>query len=471
MENYEEDNEYLRELLERFENNTSQGSYSFFDSGELEDIIYHYFNEAEYAKALNAIEFAISYFPTETIFKVFMAQYFLNTGAYEKALSSLKKLHSLEPNNADIVLSLATAYSQMERPKEAIREYKRVLELTDEDADEVFKNIAFEYQNLNNAQEALLYFQRAYRYKPRKNASLLFEISYCYETLQKNEEGIQFFTDIIDKDPYCYEAWYNLGIIYNYSGLYEKAIDAFDFSIAIKPTYIPAYLIKAQMDMYKEAINTYKQSLDVEADDASVYYYIANCYAFSGNYDKALEYYRKALSLDRMLSNAWIGMGVSYVDMGQPAEALAHFQQGLKIEPDNVDYLILISGCYEDLSMNEAAEAAYRRAGELDPTHPDVWLDFSDFYVKTQNDYQKALDIIEEGAFHQGNNSELVYRRAAYLYLSGRVKEAIIELFIALTMDYKGHELFLEYNPRLQQSDEIIQAIQSFKNHTNISNN
>ena len=225
------------------------------------------------------------------------------------------------------------------------------------------------------------------------------------------------------------------------------------------------------MDMYKEAINTYKQSLDVEADDASVYYYIANCYAFSGNYDKALEYYRKALSLDRMLSNAWIGMGVSYVDMGQPAEALAHFQQGLKIEPDNVDYLILISGCYEDLSMNEAAEAAYRRAGELDPTHPDVWLDFSDFYVKTQNDYQKALDIIEEGAFHQGNNSELVYRRAAYLYLSGRVKEAIIELFIALTMDYKGHELFLEYNPRLQQSDEIIQAIQSFKNHTNISNN
>ena len=83
MDNYEEDQEYLRELLERFESVSGDGGYSFFDSGELEDIIYFYFSESELEKARKAIDFAIVQFPEEVSFHVFKAQYFLNNGEPE----------------------------------------------------------------------------------------------------------------------------------------------------------------------------------------------------------------------------------------------------------------------------------------------------------------------------------------------------------------------------------------------------
>jgi hypothetical protein len=83
MDNYEEDKEYLRELLERFEGVAGEGGYSFFDSGELEDIIYYYFSEAELPKARKAIDYAIKQFPAEVSFQVFKAQYFLNNGEPE----------------------------------------------------------------------------------------------------------------------------------------------------------------------------------------------------------------------------------------------------------------------------------------------------------------------------------------------------------------------------------------------------
>ena len=127
MDNYEEDQEYLRELLERFESVSGEGGYSFFDSGELEDIIYYYFSEAELVKARKAIDYAIEQFPAEVSFQVFKAQYFLNNGEPEKALARLNSLDAVDPQNPDISLTRATVYSTMHKHAEAIREYQKSL--------------------------------------------------------------------------------------------------------------------------------------------------------------------------------------------------------------------------------------------------------------------------------------------------------------------------------------------------------
>jgi hypothetical protein len=58
----------------------------------------------------------------------------------------------------------------------------------------------------------------------------------------------------------------------------------------------------------------------------------------------------------------------------------------------------------------------------------------------------------------------LTYRRVAYLYESGRSKEAILELFIALTQDYDAHTQLLEYSEKIKYSDEILAVIASYKN-------
>ncbi len=469
MDNYEEDQEYLRELLERFESVSGEGGYSFFDSGELEDIIYYYFSESELVKARKAIDYAIEQFPAETSFQVFKAQYFLNNGEPEKALARLNSLDSIDPQNPDISLTRATVYSTMHKHAEAIREYQKAITKVDEDLDEIHTSIAFEYQNLRNFKKAAEHLKKAIKLNA-ENESLLYEIGYCYEMGQMSEEAIEFFTNEIDKRPYSLVAWYNLGIAYSTLELYEKAIDSFDYSIAIDQTFTPAYFSKAQcfeqMELFQEAINVYKQTFELEKPDAMTHYYIGDCYASMEKYETAIEFYRKSISLERHFSDAWMGIGLCFIELGQPSEALSHMEQAIKLESDNAEYYIVLAETQLSLEMQDEAVLSYQKASELEPYHAEIWLDYSDFYADVKKDYARALEIREDGIYYQGENSALTYRRVAYLYEAGKHKEAILELFIALTQDFDAHVQLLEYSEKAKNSTEILAVISSYKNQS-----
>ncbi len=467
MDNYEEDQEYLRELLERFESVSGDGGYSFFDSGELEDIIYFYFSESELEKARKAIDFAIVQFPEEVSFHVFKAQYFLNNGEPEKALARLNSLDAVDPQNPDISLTRATVYSTMHKHAEAIKEYQKAIAKVDEDLDEIHTSIAFEYQNLRDYKKAAEHLKKAIRLN-LENESLLYEIGYCYEMGQMSDEAIAFFTQEIDKRPYSLVAWYNLGIAYSTIELYEKAIDAFDFSIAIDPTFTPAYFSKAQcfeqMDLYLEAINVYKQTFELEKPDAMTNYYIGDCYASMDKYETAIDFYRKSISLERQFSDSWMGIGLCFVELGMHSEALSHMDQAIKIENDNADYYIVLAETQISLGLIDEAALSYQKASELEPYHAEIWLDYSDFYADLKKDYAMAIEILDDGIYYQGENSSLIYRRVAYLYESGKHKEAVLELFIALTQDFEAHIQLLEYSDQVKNSPEILAVITSYKN-------
>lgn len=467
MDNYEEDKEYLRELLERFESGVGEGGYSFFDSGELEDIIYYYFSESELQKALKAIDYAIRQFPAEVSFQVFKAQYFLNNGEPEKALARLNSLDALDPQNPDVSLTRATVYSSMHKHAEAIKEYQKALSKVDEDLDEIHTSIAFEYQNLGDYTKAAEHLRKAIKLN-KENESLLYEIGYCYEMGLMSEEAVRFFTREIDNRPYSYVAWYNLGMAYSALELYEKAIDSFDYAIAIDPSFTPAYFSKAQcyeqMEMYHEAINVYKYTFELEKPDAMTYYYIGDCYASLEKYDTAIEFYRKSISHERHFSDAWMGIGLCFVELGQHSEALSHMEQAIKLESDNAEYHIVLAETQLALGMNDEAVLAYEKASELEPYHAEIWLDYSDYYADVKKDYTKALEILENGIYYQSENSALTYRRVAYLYEAGRHKEAILELFIALTQDFETHNQLLDYSEKAKNSPEILAVIESYKN-------
>ncbi|HAH58423.1 MAG TPA: hypothetical protein DCL86_09765, partial [Bacteroidales bacterium] len=77
------------------------------------------------------------------------------------------------------------------------------------------------------------------------NETIIFEIAFCFEITNQPEEAINYFSGFTDKYPYSHYAWFNLGIAYNNIELYEKAIEAFDFAIAIDPSFSSAYFNKA----------------------------------------------------------------------------------------------------------------------------------------------------------------------------------------------------------------------------------
>ncbi len=320
MDYFEEDKEYIRELLSRFENSKSNGGFSFFDSSELEDIIYFYFNEGQIHKANNAIEFALENFPEDTNFHVFKAQFFLNNGEPEKALARLNSIEASDPNNVEVLLTRANVFGAMQRHQDAIHDFLKALDMVDEDKDEIHTSIAFEYQNLRNYAKAIEHLRKALKIDP-ENEGLLYEIGYCYEVGEMSDQAVEFFTQQIDKKPYSFVGWYNLGMAYNNLELYEKAIDAFDFSLAIDPAFLPSYFSKAQsfeqMEMFQQAISVYKQTFEFEKPDAMTLYYIGDCYSSLEKFEIAIDYYRKSIALERQFADSWMGVGVCLVELNK----------------------------------------------------------------------------------------------------------------------------------------------------------
>src|ERR1700746_1276147 len=103
--------------------------------------------------------------------------------------------------------------------------------------------------------------------KTQENEVALYELAFCYELNGQSEESVKYYTDFVDKHPYTSTAWFNLGVPYNRMGMYEKAIDAYDYSIAIQDDFASAYFNKANslanLNRLDEAIEVYKETLKV----------------------------------------------------------------------------------------------------------------------------------------------------------------------------------------------------------------
>lgn len=463
--NFEEDENYIRDLLERFEKTRSGNGSSFFDSQELEDIVYHYFSESDFANARLAIELGLKRFPSDSVFQLLMAQYLVNNDEPGKALALLTRIQPAEPNNPDIITTKAGVLSAMHKHEEAIREYRKALKFINEGLDEIFTNIAFEYESLNRYDKAIEYLKKAHEIEPR-NEGVLYELGYCFEIGSMTEQSIAFFEELVNKHPYSGVGWYNLGMAYKSIELYEKAIEAFDFSIAIDPEFTPAYYIKAQtyesMELFNQAIKVYKQTFDYEKPDAMVYYYIGDCYEQLKKYEQAIGFYRKSIDLEQQLSDAWMGIGICTDELGNKQEALPFMVQAVKLEPQNADYWYILADCYNGLKMTEEALDAYTKVTELDAMNPEIWLDISDVYARELNSVDKALELIDEGIALQPSNYDFMYRRIAYLLEAGNLKEAVRELFLTLPLDYEAHRSLLEYSKKARLNPSIMDVISTY---------
>ncbi|MEZ4799105.1 MAG: tetratricopeptide repeat protein [Flavobacteriales bacterium] len=89
-------------------------------------------------------------------------------------------------------------------------------------------------------------------------------MAYCFDTADRTAECTEYYLAFIEKHPYSFPAWYNLGNAYQKLDQLEEALDAYDYCLAIQNDFAPAYYNKAhalfKMDKFAEAISTFEES-------------------------------------------------------------------------------------------------------------------------------------------------------------------------------------------------------------------
>jgi tetratricopeptide (TPR) repeat protein len=118
--------------------------------------------------------------------------------------------------------------------------------------------------------------------------------------------------------------------------LYEKAVDSFEFAIAIDKNYVDAYIALSQtqdfMGLTSEAVTTMLRVLDFYDDHAKVYRTIGNLYAREANYDTAMAYFIKATESNPHDAEAFASSALCYMELGDSATALSKVNRAVQLD-------------------------------------------------------------------------------------------------------------------------------------------
>ncbi|MBP6697979.1 MAG: tetratricopeptide repeat protein, partial [Flavobacteriales bacterium] len=328
------------EYVQRFEDMLSRNDHYFFDVEEFELIIEHYLDNNDLKKARQVLDYARQQHPGSVDLLFCEAQVLMGLGKLNGALDVLDSIQKLEPFNEDVHLHKASIHSQLRNYRKAIEHYRKALELADEGLDDIYLDLAFEHENCEQFDEAIVCLKKALDVNP-ENEAVLYELAYCFDLAEAHEASVVFFRNFTNEHPYSFVSWYNLGNALAKLNRLEESNQALELCLAIEEEFSSAYFSKArnllQGGEFEAAIACYQETLNIDGPQAVTFSYIGECYEKMERYEQALIHYDQALALDPNWVDAWIGRGVVRDFQGKLPEAIKDLENAVRIAPDSGD--------------------------------------------------------------------------------------------------------------------------------------
>ena len=175
--------------------------------------------------------------------------------------------------------------------------------------------------------------------------------------------------------------WNLLGISAAQIGKLDKAIDAFNKAISIKPDYADAYnnLGNALQEQGKlgEAIEAYNKALTIKPNYDEAYNNMGNALKEQGKLDKAIEAFTKALSIQPDNTAAYNNMGNVLKDQGKPEEAIEAYNKAISKRPDYAEAYSNMGNVLKEQGKLDEAVEAYKKAISINPDYDDAYWNLS----------------------------------------------------------------------------------------------
>ena len=383
-------------------------------------------------------------------------------GKLNEALAITDSIENFGMLSFEYFLTKASLFSQLRDAKNAIKNYNLAIEASgDEDIDDIYLDIAMEYQNLGNFNEAIGVLKTALAVNS-ENEGALYEIAFCYDQLGDYNLAIECYTQFIDENPYSFTAWYNLGNAYSKIENFEKAIWAYDYSILINSNFGPAHFNLANAYLSKEkfykAIEHFNECMRIDGDDATAYCYIGECYEQLNELELSKHHYKRSLELAPMFSEAWLGLGIIEDLEGNTNEAIILIEKALEFDPNNAGIMHVLAGAFEKINENDRAVELYKKSLEINPNDEECLSDYIELLTETspQNAFSVLKEFMDE---HQSNKISSILEVNLF-WLLGQKAEAL-QLFSKCIQENgtKAKSIF-EINPNLLDDQDFLDISQ-----------
>ena len=322
-----------------------------------------------------------------------------------------------------------------------------------------------EYLFLDNFEEAKQSFMRCLEEEPEDYSSL-YNIIYCFDFLNENEEAITFLNKYLNSNPYCEVAWHQLGKQYFSIKDYKKALGAFDFAIISDDTFVGAYLEKGKvlekLKRYKEAIENYLLTLELDDPTSFALLRMGCCYEKLGQLDLAKQYYYKTVKEDPLLDKGWTAITKFYLKQHNYQKALYYINKAINIDAENVIYWKLYAQINQRLNFLEEAERGYKRAIELGNYELSTWLSRTDILIQLGEPEAASLNLIQAAEFYP-ENAEIEFRLSGIYYKLLETEKGSYHLKNAMRFNSEFLFIVEELFPKVYHSVTFQKALKKIQ--------
>ena len=284
---------------------------------------------------------------------------------------------------------------------------------------------------------------------------------------RQTEKAVSFLEGYIEKHPFSKAAWFNLGTAYSNLELYEKAIDAYDYCIAIDESFASAYFNKANcyanLNNYPAAVETYLETTFHENPEPLTFFItLPSAMKRWKNMNQQSNIIPSLLTLIPILRmHGWVQV-LTYDALNNPKVALTYIEQAIKLAPTVADYWFLKGDIQLKMAQIEEGILSYRKVIELEPDDPEIWLELSMVYAEQKN-FARALETLQEGSKYHNQNPDFLYASSIYLLKSGKTRHAYEVFEKALTLNYDGHRKIFKAFPDLRENQTITDIIEGYR--------
>jgi tetratricopeptide (TPR) repeat protein len=269
---------------------------------------------------------------------------------------------------AALVALAVTAWSQTGHWRSSMALFEHALEVVPRNPT-IRYNVANRLRDQGKIDEAILHYRRALEATP-DSTQLNVNLANVLRKQGRIKEAVVLYERALKADPDDVLANTNLGSAYRSRGRLDEAEHHYRMALRAGPDKTALYNLANLLlsrEEFAEAIDRYREALEVDANDPRVHNNLASALFTSGDLEAAEQHFRAALLIAPNYYRAYNNLGMLLQEQGRIGDAIRLYQYALRIEPGYADAHGNLAGALRVQGDREQAIHHYRRALEIDP--------------------------------------------------------------------------------------------------------
>ena len=456
---------HVKQAISQYEAMSQKGTVSFIEETVFLQMIDFCDTEGKHRQALRIADDAIAQHPFSADLYLRKAYILLNRDKIDESLVTIQQAELFAPHNVQVGLlhaELLALHARHHDALEILAELKP--HATNEEGSEIYLLQAHLLEDLGKYSKMFDALRQCLLLNS-ENKEAYEKIIWATEYSERYEDSITLHNRLLDRDPYNWRAWLNVGFAYEASEKFEEAIEAFEYAFAIdekcQAAYMEAGELHLQLGDYLRAQYVYENAIFNTGEDALILQKLGFCCQKTDNLQTALHYYKRSYELNAGDAQTNFLLGECSRGLGNGQKAIDYYLRAIAIDNRKEEYYAGIAEAYWLTEQYGKALSSFRKAAITAPEDLKYWLLYAGFLFSVGQE-KKALSVLQD-AQNYTFGAEIEYCQIACLMSLGRRSEALYRLSEALAADFDKHTTLLKWWPDLAENVDFQNMIKGYK--------